>query len=182
MAAAAFVVSSLAASNWEGQRRYPATVCRKYLWSVRERVGSAQYGHGVTEHLIEIETVSTWQSGTLYRATCDCEEWQGAWHEDSSHAEAEGGAHILRSRGTAQAVVNEIRATLNGDRKVSFVRVTDTAVPGSVVGVPMPTSADEVEILVHPNDWHLLASESLSGTKATQTDSIFGVPVLYDES
>jgi hypothetical protein len=135
----------------------------------------------VTEHLIEIETVSTWQSGTLYRATCGCEEWRGTWHDDSSVAKAEGGAHILRSKGTAQAVVNEIRATLNGDRKVAFVRVTDSAVSGSVVGVPMPTSADEVEILVHPDDWQLLAFESLSGTQATRTDSIFGVPVLYDE-
>lgn len=134
----------------------------------------------MTEHLIEIETVPTWQSGTLYRATCDC-EWKGTWHDDSSVAEAEGEAHILRSKGTAQAVVNEIRATLNGDRKVSFVRVTDTAVPGSVVGVPMPTNAEEVEVLVHPDDWRLLASESLSGTKATQTDNIFGIPVLYDE-
>ncbi len=53
--------------------------------------------------------------------------------------------------------------------------------PGSVVGVPMPTNAEEVEVLVHPDDWRLLASESLSGTKATQTDNIFGIPVLYDE-
>lgn len=152
-----------------------------FVVSPSERVGAARYGHDVTEHLIEIETVSTWQSGTLYRATCGCEKWQGTWHDDSSVAKAEGGAHILRSKGTAQAIVNEIRATLNGDRKVSFVRVTDTAVPGSVVGVPAPTSADEVEILVHPDDWQMLAFESLSGTKATQTDDIFGVPVLYDE-
>jgi hypothetical protein len=54
-------------------------------------------------------------------------------------------------------------------------------VPGSVVGVQLPTSADEVEVLVHPTDWQLLAFESLSGTTATRTDSIFGVPVLYDE-
>jgi hypothetical protein len=135
----------------------------------------------VTEHSIEIQTVATWQSGTLYRAICDCGKWQGTWHDDSNVAKVDGGAHILRSKGTAQAVVNEIRATLNQDLKVSFVRVVDTAVPGSVVAVPVPTSADEVEILVHPDDWQLLASESLSGTEATQTDEIFGFPVLYDE-
>ena len=134
----------------------------------------------MTEHRIEIQTAPTWQSGTLYRARCDCGEWQGTWQDDSNTAEAEGGAHIYRSKGTAQAVVNEIRTTLNGDRKVSFVRVTDTAVRGSVVGVPLPTSADEIEILVHPDDWQLLAVESLSGTKVTQTDNIFGFPVLYD--
>lgn len=135
----------------------------------------------MTEHSIEVQSVATWQSGTLFRATCDCGEWQGAWHDDSNIAEAEGGTHILRSKGTAQAVVNEIRATLDRDLKVSFVRVSDTAVSGSVVAVPLPTNEDEVEILVHPDDWQLLASESLSGNEATQTDNIFGFPVLYDE-
>ncbi len=77
--------------------------------------------------------------------------------------------------------MNEIRATLDRDLKVSFVRVSDTAVSGSVVAVPLPTNEDEVEILVHPDDWQLLASESLSGNEATQTDNIFGFPVLYDE-
>jgi hypothetical protein len=53
--------------------------------------------------------------------------------------------------------------------------------PGSMIGAPVPTSADEVEISSIRDDWQLLAFESMSGTKATETDTIFGVPVLYDE-
>ena len=137
----------------------------------------------MSQHITDIETASTWQAGTLYRASCSCAQWQGQWVKERCTADAEGGAHVLRSKGIAQAIVNEIRATLNGDRKVAFIRVTPAAVSGSAVAVSLPTDPHglEVEILVHPSDWQLLAFESLSGAEALKTESIFGVSVLHDD-
>lgn len=40
---------------------------------------------------------------------------------------------------------------------------------------------NEMQVLVHPDDWQMLAFESPSGTAATETPDLFGVPVLYDE-
>jgi hypothetical protein len=79
-----------------------------------------------------------------------------------------------------QALVDEIQAVLDQDRPVAFIRVTDTAVTGSIVATPVPTDDREMQILVHPDDWALLARQSLSGASATETKDIYGVPVLYD--
>jgi hypothetical protein len=131
-------------------------------------------------HVIEVQTVSTWQAGPQYRATCDC-NWQGVWRDDRSLADTEGRAHILRAKGVAQAVVNEIRSVLDQGRKIAYVKITRAAFAGSPAATGVLADEDEMQVLVHPDDWKMLAFESPSGIAATETPDLFGVPVLYDD-
>lgn len=87
----------------------------------------------------------------------------------------------MRAKGVAQAVVNEIRSVLDQGRKIAYVKVTDLALAGSPAATAVLADETEMQVLVHPDDWKMLAFESPSGVAATETPDLFGVPVLYDD-
>lgn len=91
----------------------------------------------------------------------------------------------------SEAIRREIDQARGGDRPVASVRVTESALPGTVAAVSLsPERAESlrldarlaeaaVEILVHPDDYaELLEEPGLELAEDSGVRRVFGVPLI----